>query len=128
LEGNKLEDRIKLKDRIPSWVSSIEGHGFVGPGGILVGRYGDSLVGRPGKPVYKASANLLPYIKFGKYKTTNYTNNKSFDYPFEADGMTAPLCIVNRSTPNAVYNIKIPPASGTLSITCGKSVTCFASG
>jgi len=76
---------IQLEERLPSWVSSVEGHSFGGPGGILgERRHGDSLVGGPGLPIYNASADLLPYVKFGKHKTT-YTSGESSDYRFEAD-------------------------------------------
>jgi hypothetical protein len=74
-EGGGCEE-----EAMPSWITSIEGHAYGGPRGVLDGRTnGDSLVGglgRQNKQQYNASANLRPWVKFGKRKSLDQENGK----------------------------------------------------
>jgi len=67
------------KETLPSWISTIDGHAFGGPSGILNGRkHGDSFVGGPerlNQQHYNASEDLKPFFRFGKCKISGGEGN-----------------------------------------------------
>jgi hypothetical protein len=76
------EGRVEEREKMPTWIPSIDGHAYGEPLDVLKGRKnGDSLVGcheRQNHQHYHASGNLRPHVEFGKLKSWEDGQNLKF--------------------------------------------------